>query len=537
MRVAQALGAAIVLAAHERERSLKLVSKREYEFMNKAVVRCVTIIACLAGSYLQQLPSAAAEDGLRIGAILGLTVSSSAIGAEVRQGMDLCADSSTRILVEDSRGQPALGVTAFRKLVEQDKVDVSVVTFSGVAGAIVPIAREKQAPVMLTLVSTRGVVQDTNQDIFRFFTSGEQEGPIMARYLSSRRQIRKAAILHIEDEYGLSYANAFTAEFQGGGGNVVISESYSRETSDFRALLVRIRAKKTDAIYVIGHDAHVVNILRQARELGLKELLASNWILASPTVRHGQEGLFEGVVFTSPDFYWAATPHQQAFAKSFFDRYGVAATAYAALGCDVVDLIERQPAKSFGKALSQLSNYRGVIGEVSSASDGSLEFPLYPVEFRRGKMVVATGAGNGERAERNEREQAAHKGTSGVSMHSKKIVIDVGQCDPDHASIKRVVEQCGVTVERAHSGEEAKKLLASGNVGLVLVNRVLDADGSDGMAIIKELAALGKAPVMLVSNYPEYQEKAVAMGALSGFGKSSLREPGTLAMLKQVLEK
>jgi hypothetical protein len=55
------------------------------------------------------------------------------------------------------------------------------------------------------------------------------------------------------------------------------------------------------------------------------------------------------------------------------------------------------------------------------------------------------------------------------------------------------------------------------------------------MAIIKELVALGAAPVMLVSNYPEYQEKAVAMGALPGFGKAALREPETLAMLRRVL--
>jgi CheY-like chemotaxis protein len=121
-------------------------------------------------------------------------------------------------------------------------------------------------------------------------------------------------------------------------------------------------------------------------------------------------------------------------------------------------------------------------------------------------------------------------------MSSQKIVVDVGQCDPDHASIRRAVEQFGVQVHRAHSGADAKKLVASGDVALVLVNRVLDADGSDGMAIIEELLSIGAAPVMLVSNYPEYQAKAVAMGALPGFGKAALREPGTLAMLQGVLQ-
>lgn len=161
----------------------------------------------------------------------------------------------------------------------------------------------------------------------------------------------------------------------------------------------------------------------------------------------------------------------------------------------------------------------------------------YPVELRSGEMEAASDSVHANRKLSLNREQAktTRSSSDGAIMNTKRIVVDVGQCDPDHASIKRVVEQCGVTVERAHSGQEAKKLLTSGNVALVLVNRVLDADGSDGMAIIKELVALGTAPVMLVSNYPEYQEKAVAMGALPGFGKSSLREPTTLTMLKQAL--
>lgn len=120
-------------------------------------------------------------------------------------------------------------------------------------------------------------------------------------------------------------------------------------------------------------------------------------------------------------------------------------------------------------------------------------------------------------------------------MSHKPVVIDVGQCDMDHGSIKRVVETCGASVVRAHSGDEAKRLLEQEHVALVLVNRVLDADGSDGMAIIRELVALGKAPVMLVSNYPEYQQKAAQMGALPGFGKSALGDPQTIKIVQRAI--
>jgi len=120
-------------------------------------------------------------------------------------------------------------------------------------------------------------------------------------------------------------------------------------------------------------------------------------------------------------------------------------------------------------------------------------------------------------------------------MHSGKVVLDVGQCDPDHASIRKVMQDCGYEVTRVHTGDDAKKLLRQGGVALVLVNRILDRDGSDGMELIRELIAIGGAPVMLVSNYPEYQQRAVAMGAKPGFGKATLREASTTELLKNAL--
>ena len=80
--------------------------------------------------------------------------------------------------------------------------------------------------------------------------------------------------------------------------------------------------------------------------------------------------------------------------------------------------------------------------------------------------------------------------------------------------------------------------LRAGKFDLVLVNRKFDADNSDGLELIRQLkadAALAAVPVMLVTNYPEYQAEAVAAGALPGFGKAELRSPATKEKLVAVL--
>jgi two-component system chemotaxis response regulator CheY len=120
-----------------------------------------------------------------------------------------------------------------------------------------------------------------------------------------------------------------------------------------------------------------------------------------------------------------------------------------------------------------------------------------------------------------------------------KRVLDVGQCTPDHWSIKHLIEgELGAEIVQAHLQNEAPELLRAGKFDLVLVNRKFDADYSDGLELIRAIkadAALATVPVMLVSNYPEYQAEAVAAGALPGFGKAELRQPATKEKLSAIL--
>ncbi|HJT36469.1 MAG TPA: response regulator [Pirellulales bacterium] len=120
-----------------------------------------------------------------------------------------------------------------------------------------------------------------------------------------------------------------------------------------------------------------------------------------------------------------------------------------------------------------------------------------------------------------------------------KLVLDVGQCNLDHGSIRRLVEgQFGARVVRAHQRDDALTALRNGNFDLVLVNRKLDADGDDGLAIIKAMKTdpqLSSMPVMLVTNFAEHQQKAIAAGAEPGFGKAQLDDPGTHEKLARFL--
>lgn len=119
-------------------------------------------------------------------------------------------------------------------------------------------------------------------------------------------------------------------------------------------------------------------------------------------------------------------------------------------------------------------------------------------------------------------------------------ILDVGQCDYDHGQISRLLtSNFKAEIDRAHTIEDALSALQATCYDLVLVNRVFDRDGSAGLDFLKHMksdAALRDTPVMLVSNYTDAQDAAVAAGALRGFGKSALNDPETVSTLSRALQ-
>src|SRR6266404_5678694 len=109
----------------------------------------------------------------------------------------------------------------------------------------------------------------------------------------------------------------------------------------------------------------------------------------------------------------------------------------------------------------------------------------------------------------------------------RKHVLNVGQCHADGSSMTRVIEeQFEADVVPADTAAEARALLERESFHLILVNRILDADGSSGLELIKQIKAdpgLQDVPVMLVSNYEDWQQEAAKLGAVPGFGKAGLR--------------
>lgn len=125
---------------------------------------------------------------------------------------------------------------------------------------------------------------------------------------------------------------------------------------------------------------------------------------------------------------------------------------------------------------------------------------------------------------------------------AQQQILSVGQCLADHGGIRWSLQAHfpDVKLVGVATREEVLEHLQKEPVDLILVNRVFDANGDSGNDLIEQLKQdeqFAGLPVMLVSNYEDAQERAVELGALPGFGKSSLGQSAMINAIEAALAK
>jgi hypothetical protein len=122
-------------------------------------------------------------------------------------------------------------------------------------------------------------------------------------------------------------------------------------------------------------------------------------------------------------------------------------------------------------------------------------------------------------------------------MTSSRQIALVGHCGPDifllRSAVRRAVPSAEITV--ANDSSSLEQAADAGSI--LLINRVLDGSfaSDNGIELIRQLSSRPAPPLMLlISNFPEAQQGAVAAGAAPGFGKAQLYDHSTVQKLQKL---
>lgn len=331
------------------------------------------------------------KSDLSVGVILSLSGPAQYFGEETKKGMDLANENNpVNFIYEDSRSDAATAISAYNKLKLNNNVQAVILSLSNVANAVIPITEKDKMFSFQTLVSARKVQGDMS---IRYFTSAEQEAPIMAKFAIDNLKLNEVAVLASTDEYGKTYTEVFKTNFEALGGKVVVNESYDKKDQDFKTQLAKIKNSSAEGVYVIGLDTHLVSIFKQMSDLGLKQIKMTNWVMASPSVQTKVGINSEGVYMTTPEYYLSGNSKVKSFTEAYQKRYGTQPSAYSAIGYDMTGLFREaiKGAKDSSDIMNNMKNtknFDGLMGKLSVNDKGEVTIPLVPAKVESGKTIV-----------------------------------------------------------------------------------------------------------------------------------------------------
>ena len=248
---------------------------------------------------------------VKIGAIVPLTGSNAYLGEGERLGMQLALanypdmESKVSFIFEDSKGKPEVALSAARKLLDVQNVNIHIVATSGVALATLPMYKESGKDLLVFAQATFPKVTKDYPFAYRIYTSADEEARLLASYAKKKGYLRVGA-LYLRNRVFEESNKLFQKEIEPYGGKVVISESFANEDKDIKPLLEKLKQSNLDAIFVYGFATNLPTIANQMDEVGLKLPVLVNSIIASAGIdKKLPPDFLKQVVFPVPRYFTA----------------------------------------------------------------------------------------------------------------------------------------------------------------------------------------------------------------------------------------
>jgi len=221
--------------------------------------------------------------------------------------------------------------------------------------------------VALSPGSTNVSVCEGSDWTFRNLYRDDFQGTFIARYIKTKlTEYPSVAVLFDNDDYGRGLRDAFTAEAKKIELNVVASEAYDRENTDFTAQLTSIKGKNPDIIFISGLYGEAALIVRQARRLGIKALFFGADGVDSPDFLKNAGASADGTYLTTPFTFGAGGEGASKVAAAFEAEFGVAPDTWAALTYDAMGMIAEAIEKTYNKDAELAINRKAIRDHLAS---------------------------------------------------------------------------------------------------------------------------------------------------------------------------
>ena len=296
---------------------------------NTKLALCVAAALALAACS-KEAPKPGAQGGaeVKIGHVGPLTGGIAHLGKDNENGARLAIEEANAagtkiggkdvklvLVAEDDQADPKVGTTVAQKLVDTGAVGVVGHLNSGTSIPASPIYNQAGIPVISGSATNPKLTEQGFKNQFRVVGRDDQQGPAIASYLAAEKKPKLVAVIDDATAYGEGIANEVEKTLRAANIKVLPREKGTDKTTDWKAVLTKLRGQNPDAVFYGGMDATGGPLIKQGRELGMKAVFSFGDGACTDKMKELAGDAAEGLLCSQ-----AGIPPQAA-SKKFLDAY------------------------------------------------------------------------------------------------------------------------------------------------------------------------------------------------------------------------
>ena len=257
--------------------------------MTRIPVFVLALVVAAASGCGEKKAPASGKVSVVIGSVAPLTGGIAHLGKDNENGARLAIEEANAAGVKidgketifdlislDDQADPKVGTTVAQKLVDTKVAGVVGHLNSGVTIPASAIYNGANPPIpMITGSATNPKLTEQGfKNVFRVVGRDDQQGPAIANYLAATVKPKLAAVIDDATAYGEGLANEVEKTLTAAGVKVLPRERGTDKTTDWKAVLTKVKGQSPDAIFYGGMDATGGPLVRQGRELGIKAVFS-----------------------------------------------------------------------------------------------------------------------------------------------------------------------------------------------------------------------------------------------------------------------
>lgn len=277
---------------------------------------------------------------------------------------------------QDNRSNSKDAVTIFKKQ-ELHGYDIYMSGITQQTASIMPSQSKSGKPHFIW--SYVPLVLSSEDNMFRTWVDYPQEAAYFIKYLERNPEFKRIACIYPNAESAQSLFNELFVPHLPGGRDVVFNEAFDVSTSNFKDIVLKIKSKQPDIIFINGWDNHLPNLIKEVALNGLKKEgnLVFTFDLMDAVPKISSE-LMEGLIANIPDFEVSPSEQYKAWKTRFYAKYRTHANYTNAYAYDLANILavaakkmKDSPSLSMTEALFATDMY-GITGHLEFSAEGML---------------------------------------------------------------------------------------------------------------------------------------------------------------------